>query len=254
MRNAEVDRQLTDFSVEVRRRHPTRPVIVGINGPQGSGKSTLAALLVQALHARGLTALALSVDDFYLTHAEQRALAAAHPGNRALEFRGYPGTHDVALGTATLTSLLAGKATPLPRYDKSAHAGRGDRAPASTWSASPAGLEVILFEGWMLGFRPVPSVPADLEVPNQRLPAYDAWTSRLDTCIAMKAGSLDDIVRWRVDSERARRDRGETALSDAEARDYIERFLPAYRAWANTVEAEVTLQLDAERTFVSLTR
>ena len=32
-------------------------------------------------------------------------------------------------------------------------------------------------------------------------------------------------MRWRVDAERARRDRGETALSDADARDYIERYL-----------------------------
>ena len=84
---------------------------------------------VEAMGAFGHPALAISIDDFYLTHLEQRALAAAHPENPYLEHRGYPGTHDVGLGTAVLRALRA-SADPveIPRYDKSAHAGRGDRA------------------------------------------------------------------------------------------------------------------------------
>jgi pantothenate kinase-related protein Tda10 len=38
-------------------------------------------------------------------------------------------------------------------------------------------------------------------------------------------------VAWRVDAERARRARGESALTDDDARDYIERCLPAYRTY-----------------------
>src|SRR4051812_14673155 len=68
------------------------PLIFGISGPQGGGKSTLADTLVSALDELGRRAMAFSIDDFYLTYDEQRALSAEHPGNPYLEHRGYPGT------------------------------------------------------------------------------------------------------------------------------------------------------------------
>ena len=45
---------------------------------------------------------AVSVDDFYLRGDEQDALAAAHPHNALLQFRGNAGSHDVALGVETV--------------------------------------------------------------------------------------------------------------------------------------------------------
>lgn len=210
-----------------------RPVFIGINGPQGSGKSTLAAHIVRALADDHVRAITISIDDFYLTRAEQLSLAARFEGNRALEHRGYPGTHDVALGLRTLSSLQRGETVRLPRYDKSAHDGRGDRAPESSWPTLTPPIDLVIVEGWMLGFRPVDdtSLEPDLRAPNQMLAEYDAWDSLLDAFVILDAGQLDDIVRWRIDAERARRERGEPALSDDDARDYVERFLPAYRAY-----------------------
>ena len=52
-----------------------RPVIAGLCGPQGSGKSTTAGRLVQRLEASGYRVASLSLDDFYLTHAERGHLA-----------------------------------------------------------------------------------------------------------------------------------------------------------------------------------
>ena len=43
---------------------------------------------------------------------------------------------------------------PIPRYDKSQQGGRGDRAPRDTWPVVRGPVDVVLFEGWMLGFRP----------------------------------------------------------------------------------------------------
>jgi len=210
-----------------------RPLVVGINGPQGSGKSTLAAKLVELLAARGMRGVAVSIDDFYLPHAEQRALAAAHPGDRTLEFRGYPGTHDVELGRRTLEALRTGVSTLVPAYDKSAHDGRGDRAPETAFRRVDPPLDLVLFEGWMLAFEPLPDdgLSPELLPSNRFLRAYGAWDELLDCIVRIEVPSLDDVLRFRVDSERARRERGETALSDEEARDYVERFLPAYRAW-----------------------
>jgi D-glycerate 3-kinase len=217
----------------------TRPWILGIQGPQGCGKSTLAAGLVDALAGRGARAVTVSIDDFYLTYTEQTALAERHAGNGAMLYRGYPGTHDVALGTRTLDALVGGGEARVPVYDKSAHAGRGDRAPPEAWRRVKGPHDVIVLEGWMLGFTPVAEdgLETALHVPNAYLAAYAAWTARLDAFLHMHIDSLDTIVRWRIDSERARRAKGESTLTDEEARDYIERFLPAYRTWEPPLHA-----------------
>lgn len=210
---------------------------MGLQGPQGCGKSTVAAAVIEALGERGVRAATVSIDDFYLTRAEQLALSARHPDNPYLLYRGYPGTHDVALGAATIDALKAlgpGDELAIPTYDKSAHGGRGDRAPRDRWRRVRGPLDVIVVEGWMLGFSaasPEALEPA-LRMPNDALRAYVDWHRRLDAFVSLRAPSLDIIVHWRIDAERARRERGEQALSDDEARDYIERFLPAYRAWA----------------------
>lgn len=215
-----------------------RARVVGVSGPQGGGKSTLAAALVAEAAGRGLSAVTLSVDDVYLPHAAQRAVAAAHPGNRAMEHRGYPGTHDVGLGARTLDALLAPGRVRLPRYDKSAHGGRGDRAPGSTWPEVEAPVDLVVFEGWMLGFRPAPAVPPELEPANRALAAYAAWTARLDVLVLLRAPTFAWVRAWRVDAEAARRAAGAPGLTDAEARDYIDRFEPAYAAWAEPLWRE----------------
>lgn len=212
-------------------------LVIGINGPQGCGKSTLAAAVVARVRAAGKVAVALSIDDFYLTRAAQTELASCHPGNRYLEHRGYPGTHDVELGSATLQALRrarAGDVVRCPVYDKSAHDGRGDRAARSLWPEVAGPIDLIVFEGWMLGFPPVAlAANADrfLADSAELLPAYQPWLASLDAFVHLEASDLRDIVAWRVDAERSRRETGAAALTDEQARDYIERFVPAYSLW-----------------------
>jgi len=227
------------------RRGPAashRAWVLGLNGPQGCGKSTTAAALVVAAQAEGWRAVCVSIDDFYLTHDEQQAVANAHPANPYLQYRGYPGTHDVDLGARVidaLASCVEGSVVLLPVYDKSAHQARGDRAPASRWRRATGPFDMVIVEGWMLGFVPVDeaSLEPDLRAPNRYLARYGAWHERLDALVHLSVDSLATIVEWRVESERARRLRGETALSDEDAADYIHRFLPAYRIFVPALQA-----------------
>ncbi len=207
-----------------------------MSGPQGAGKSTLVEAAVTLLAIRGLRAVAVSVDDFYLTYLAQRAVAERYVGNRAMEYRGYPGTHDVAMGTAVLDALRSGDTgtVEVPTYDKGAHRGRGDRSPRDRWRRVDIPVDVVLLEGWMLGFEPVAEVavcPPGLAPANAALREYSAWHEKLDALLHLDMADPSYVVAWRVDAERARRDRGAAGLSDDEARDYVERFLPAYALW-----------------------
>ena len=225
-----------------------RPLMVGLNAPQGAGKTTLTKSLVGLFAELGVRAVSVSIDDFYLRRSEQLALASRHPGNPFLEHRGYPGTHDVELGARVLQALRDGHDVDVPRYDKSAHGGRGDRSDAVTQIRGQ--VDVVLLEGWMLGFQPVEHVSDErLRVPNDALRAYDAWTDRLDVLISLRMKHSSQVVQWRIEAERAMRASGKPGLTDAEVEDYVRRFLPAYETWSDTLSKQpsLTLTLDAQR-------
>lgn len=242
-----------------------RPLMVGVQAPQGAGKTTLVSHLTRLLPESGLRATAVSIDDFYLTRGGQLRLAAAHPGNPYLEHRGYPGTHDVALGESTLAALRrlgtesAGASVRVPAYDKSAHDGRGDRAPESTWREVAGPLDVVFVEGWMLGFTPVPEVSLSdprLAAPNRALAEYDRWHRLLDVFVVLRALDPSFVLRWRVEAEEAMKASGRPGLSREAIEDYVRRFLPAYELYARRpvpvpADRRLVIALDAERRAVA---
>ena len=194
----------------------SRPILVAINGCQGSGKTTLGDYLCAALAAEhDLTAVALSLDDFYLTRTERDALASTvHP---LLSTRGVPGTHDIALLADTLTRLLvpgSPEEVAIPRFDKSLD----DRRPLSDWDSVPSPVQVVLLEGWCLGAVPESadalSMPLnELEInedPEGRwreysngvlerdfLPLYQV----IDQWVMLAAPSFDCVYEWRREQE-----------------------------------------------------
>jgi len=200
------------------------PLVIGISAPQGCGKSTLCEQLEYLFTFTNRTAASISIDDFYLTHPDQVNLAATYPENPLLQMRGNAGSHDVPLGAATLRALVKASAppvppVPLPRYDKSAFDGKGDRADPATWPRVQGPIDVILFEGWMLGFRPVGAEAAAKVDPNllpvdAALEEYkDAWDSLVDAWLVIKVGDPQCAYRWRLQAERAMRALGKAAMT-----------------------------------------
>ncbi|KAK2072356.1 hypothetical protein P8C59_006714 [Phyllachora maydis] len=240
---------------------PPPPLLIGLNGPQGIGKSTLAALLAVTLAAPpyDLPTVVLSIDDFYLPRPALAALAAAHPTNALLRVRGQPGTHDVPLLLSVLTRLLHRPDTitsldplRLPRYDKAAHGGLGDRIPPSQWCALADAPRLVLLEGWCVGFRALGrrAVAArhaaaaatssvrrhaldDLLFVDGQLAAADGYARAWDLCgalVHLDAADTAWVYEWRREQEAAlRAARGAGAgMTDEEVNAFVDAYYPAY--------------------------
>lgn len=129
-----------------------------------TGKSYICELMPGILAANdpGLNVVSLSLDDLYSTHNELVALAQKHSTNKLLQGRGPPGTHDLNLGLKVLSELAAindqndraeDKSVELPIFEKALFGGQGDRSPLVKKVQGP--VDIVLFEGWMLGFLPL---------------------------------------------------------------------------------------------------
>ncbi|KAL7180132.1 hypothetical protein ACSBR1_043365 [Camellia fascicularis] len=224
------------------------PLVIGFSAPQGCGKTTLVFALDYLFQITGRKSATISIDDFYLIAEDQAKLRESNPGNALVEFRGNAGSHDLSLSVETLTALS--KLTKevmkmkLPRYDKSAYNGRGNRADPSTWPEVEGPLSAILFEGWMLGFKPLPvevvkAVDPQLETVNKNLEAYyDAWDKFIKAWIVIKIKDPDCVHQWRLQAEVAMRAGGKPGMSDEEVMDFVSRYLPAYKAYLPTLYSE----------------
>jgi len=215
-----------------------KPLVVGISAPQGCGKTTLVTCLEELMSIEGIRAASISVDDFYLTNKDQTALAESNPSNPLLQYRGNAATHDVALGTRTLQELTSAQgAVRVPRYDKSQFGGRGDRAAEEGWPQVEGPLDVVLFEGWMAGFRPlsdeaVAAVDANLVPVNAALREYEeAWDRWVDSWLVIRVDDPQYVYKWRLQAEEAMRAGGKTGMSDEQIADFVSRFMPAYKAY-----------------------
>ena len=244
-----------------------RPVFLAINGAQGSGKSTLSDYLCAYLSEQGVSALVLSLDDFYLTRAERQTLAkTVHP---LLATRGVPGTHDYELIENVLSSLRMNQSVAVPRFDKS----QDDRKPElDVVEQLPS---VVIFEGWCWGGKHVapealsPSVNSLEENEDSDLIwrhfVNDALAMRMeplyqfmDYWVMLESPGFDAVYRWRLEQEQKlkRRLESEGALDQAGgvmSEAEISRFILHYQRVTEQVlndlpsKADLVYQLDQNR-------
>jgi D-glycerate 3-kinase len=234
-----------------RRQDRRRTAVIGLCGPQGSGKSTIAEVARRLLEARGMRTVALSLDDFYLTHeARQRLGREVHP---LLATRGPPGTHDVALAGAVLDQLRAKGKVALPRFDKASD----NRSPRGSWQTVASPVDVIILEGWCVGAaaqglaalaQPVNDLERDEDpkavwrtyVNDQLDGPYQALFERLHDLILLEAPSFEVVAGWRAEQERKLRDRTGAGMSDAE----VARFVAHYERLTRWILAEMPARAD----------
>ncbi len=235
----ELVRKIKDWVLKFERQKLRLPIFIGMNGPQGIGKSTLCANLIEEFNKENIKAIHVSIDDFYLTHTEQIKLAEANKGNPYLQMRGYPGTHDLTLGLQILQNLQNHKREFLiPRYDKSANKGKGERLPESDWTKVDTTIDVVIFEGWMLGFIPVEKVnDPHLAQINENLKKYSVWHKIIDDYIILKPEEFDSIQTWRIEAEKQQKKLKKSGMKFSEVKAFIKKFIPAYKLYLESFYA-----------------
>jgi D-glycerate 3-kinase len=207
-------------------------LIVGILGGQGTGKTTLAAIVTQILKQVGLQVCQISLDDLYKTYADRRLLQQADP---RLRWRGPPGTHDIELGIDVLRALKQGNdPVQIPRFDKSAWNGAGDRTTPETVPHA----DIVLFEGWFVGVRPVdPQVFEQAPPPivterdrafardmNAQLHDYLPLWDGIDRLIVLHPSDYRLSQPWRRDAEARMIAAGRSGMTAAEVDEFVEYF------------------------------
>ncbi|KAJ9298210.1 hypothetical protein DTO271G3_3815 [Paecilomyces variotii] len=247
------------------------PFFLGLNGVQGAGKTVLVSTLQKTLRSPpySLPTVTLSLDDIYLTHADQVALAAAHPNNPLLQHRGQPSTHDLALGEKVFASLKANKPTAIPQYDKSAYSGQGDRVPESQWEIingeGQEKIKLVIFEGWCVGFRPWDDGTLrekweaavrqkdtgnydgrlgyvkfeDVKTVNDALKRYNVLTDQLDALIHIDAENPRFVYEWRQEQERTLRAAKGTGMTEEQVNHFVDGYYPSYELFTETLREGV---------------
>ncbi|NJP08884.1 MAG: glycerate kinase [Leptolyngbyaceae cyanobacterium RU_5_1] len=222
-----------------------RPFVQGILGGQGTGKTTLSAVLTLILQHLGYRTLSWSLDDLYKTYRDRLLLQQQDP---RLIWRGPPGTHDVDLGMQVLDQLrqpIPGQSVHIPRFDKSLHNGAGDRvALPEEHRVTPETVEnidIVLFEGWFIGARPIDPIAFDNPPPpitsdadrtfaqdmNTRLQDYLPLWKRLDSVIVLYVPDYQLSKQWRKQAEHQMIATGKPGMTDAEIDAFVEYFWKA---------------------------
>ncbi|THH03388.1 hypothetical protein EW145_g6294 [Phellinidium pouzarii] len=250
------------------------PLFVAFQGPQGSGKTFLTSQIRAVLNAppHNLSVAVLSIDDLYLPHRGLTAVAAAHPHNALLAGRGQPGTHDVSLGTELLkelneingdvdTSSDKERAVRFPIFEKSLFDGQGDRVEDGVVVKPP--LDVVLFEGWCVGFcpvneseidrryaQPIPDLKGILDIQsfskknileiNAYLCDYVEWWSFFDAFVQVKPSEsmpYSLIYKWRLQQEHNMKAKnGGKGMTDEQVKRFIDRYIPGYLFFSDGIE------------------
>ena len=216
------------------RRSQTNPLIQGILAGQGTGKSTLASILILILGEMGYPTCSLSLDDLYKTYKSRLILKQQDP---RLIWRGPPGTHDLDLGLKILDALHQPNSdaiVELPRFDKSAYDGAGDRGIPEAVSRA----DIVLFEGWFVGVRPIDPAIFDTAPPpiitqsdrqfardmNAKLQDYLPLWARLDRLILLYPLDYRWSLQWRQQAEHQAIALGKPGMSDLEIEQFVNYF------------------------------
>jgi D-glycerate 3-kinase len=261
--DANVNRTLDILIPKIKSQHEqsSHPIILGISGLQGSGKSTWASKIVEILTSQHrLQTITISLDDLYKKHDDLVAQRDQDPDNKLYRTRGQPGTHEEQLAAKFFDELRQYQGEgelKIPSFDKSKFKGEGDRAAPSDWPVISSKPDVIVFEGWCVGFQPLPAssieekhklaqagklsinTPAQHQLQhllavNDNLARYcDAFMGpqHFDFFIHIDTTDLRNVYTWRLQQEHKMIAAKGSGMSDEQVRAFIDGYMPSYEIY-----------------------
>ena len=250
-------------------RNPSskKPLFIGLNGVQGAGKTVLVSQISQTLRSppHNLPTIVFSLDDLYLTHADQVELAKNNPDNPLLQHRGQPGTHDVKRTLAVFEDLQQGRKCRIPKYNKAAFEGQGDRVDEKEWDEvngnGEGTIKVVLFEGWCVGFQPLDDKVlerkwtkaveekgkgnysgrlgwnslASVKAINDSLELYTKLWKQFDLFVHIDAADPLYVYKWRLEQEATTKREKGSGMSDEAVNDFVNGYYPSYELYTETL-------------------
>ena len=126
-------------------------------------------------------------------------------------------------------------------------------------------IEVVLFEGWCVGFRALSGQEIgekwetavrqeqegnyqgrlgkikfeDVKFINEALKSYDQLTVQLDALIHLDAADPRFAYRWREEQERKMRETKGTGMTDEQVRHFVDGYYPAYELFTERLRAGI---------------
>lgn len=257
----------TDLFSLLKQAH-SGTLVLGLQGAQGSGKTTLADYIcTKMVHDCAIKALAVSLDDFYLSQEKRAQLSqSVHP---LLSTRGVPGTHDLELAIKTIKALKERDfPVAIPAFDKSID----DIVDRGLWETVDRPLDLLIIEGWCWGLRPQsgPDIVEPCNVlekeedpdciwrsfVNTELATYQSLFALADISVMLKAPSFDCIYAWRKQQENLLRQKkqGSHIMDDDQVARFIQFFqrLTQHALTSYPEQADFVYSLNQKRKVVDI--
>ena len=224
-------------------KRPDEAYMLAINGGQGTGKTTFTKTLELLFEKQGLRTVGFSIDDLYKTHAERLELKKECPD---YESRGPFGTHDSDIGLSIVNKLRHSDEdtlTKIPIFDKSLYQGDGDRLPESEWREVRGKVDIIIFEGWCVGPKPLndeelidpinkieeKKYPDDVfrKRVNEELKVYQPLFNETDDLAVLYVENKENIYKWRqLQEEKMIALKGE-GMAPEEVKAFVDYYMPS---------------------------
>lgn len=196
--------------------------LVGLAGAPGAGKTSLVKILTPLTTIlSGRETISVSLDDFYLSPVERRALG--------YEWRAAPGTHDLVLLAEFIIGIKKGdEKIAVPQYDTAAE--RRD-APVVLTIAP----RLVILEGWFVG------APA---------PGYEMLSRALDHLIYL---DMDTELAFASRVQREAKIRAESGnqkgMTEAQVLSFWrDVLLPGTQKWVAPLKAQADLVFEIDAT------
>jgi len=187
---------IDQITQKIKEQTNNETIFMGVHGPQGCGKSTSCENVKKKLSEQNINCLVFSLDDFYYPHSkmQQQMLKFNDP---LYKHRGLAGTHDIRWLEDLFKRIHDKKNAVLPKFNKTLHNGQGD---IDEYIPIYEHYDVVILEGWMIGYKPRQFIPSYLRTFNKELEKYQFLHKVIDIWFYFGT-ELQNIYDWRLNVE-----------------------------------------------------